>query len=215
MINSSISECEPKCGTRNSEPEIGTDGSSHTRHNPRVDGYLSRFGPPWVSGSGFWTGLDPNRPISVVQSLNAGGLPRPVANTRCRWYWKQYWDILIKGKVGSKFVLRNQDKTNVQVVSKLSVGLLYNWTSKDRRIRKSSNSKQSLLFARFVCHPRTISFPQMYHPHCSPWSYTPPMQLLSIQLHHIVQHRNTSDHICIIIFNRTTILACPNVSAFP
>jgi len=61
--------------------EIGTDRSSQTRRNPRVDGYGSRFGPPTVSGSGFWKGLEPNRPVFVVQTQAAGGLPGPVANT--------------------------------------------------------------------------------------------------------------------------------------
>jgi len=80
-INSSISECDHKYETRNAEPEIGTDGSSQTRRNPRVDGYGSGFGPPRVSGSGFWTVLEPNRPGCAVQTRIAGGLPGPVANT--------------------------------------------------------------------------------------------------------------------------------------
>jgi len=80
-INSRISECDHKCETRNAEPEIGTDGSSQTRRNPRVDGYGSGFGPPRVCGSGFWPVLEPNQPVFAVQTRTAGGLPGPVANT--------------------------------------------------------------------------------------------------------------------------------------
>jgi hypothetical protein len=36
-INSSKSECDHKCKTRNTELEIGTDGSNQTRHNLWVD----------------------------------------------------------------------------------------------------------------------------------------------------------------------------------
>jgi hypothetical protein len=32
-------------------------------------------------GSSFWPGLVPNRPVIVVQTLAAGGLPGPIANT--------------------------------------------------------------------------------------------------------------------------------------
>jgi hypothetical protein len=63
------------------EPEIGTDGSSQTRQNPRVDGYGSGFGPPRCSGSGFWTGLEPNQIVLAVRTRTAGWLPGPVANT--------------------------------------------------------------------------------------------------------------------------------------
>jgi len=80
-INSSISECDHKYETRNAEPEIGTDRSSKTRRNPRVDGYGSGFGPPRISGSGFWTVLELNRPVFAGQTRIAGGLPEPVANT--------------------------------------------------------------------------------------------------------------------------------------
>jgi len=38
--------------TRNTEPEIGTNGSSQTRQNLQVDGYGSGFGPPRCCGSG-------------------------------------------------------------------------------------------------------------------------------------------------------------------
>jgi len=80
-INSSISECNHKYELRNTEQEIGTDGSSQTRRNPRVDGYGAGFGSQRVSGSGFWTVLEPNRPIFAVQTRNAGRLPGPIANT--------------------------------------------------------------------------------------------------------------------------------------
>jgi hypothetical protein len=68
------------------ELEIGTDGSRQTRENPRVDGYGSGFGPLRCSGSGFWTGLEPNRTILAVRTWTTGGLPGPVANTS-----KQQW----------------------------------------------------------------------------------------------------------------------------
>jgi len=67
--------------TRKGEPETGTDVSSQTRQNPRVDGYGYGFGPPRSSGSCFWTGLEPNRTVFPVQTRTAGGLPGPVANT--------------------------------------------------------------------------------------------------------------------------------------
>jgi hypothetical protein len=38
-------------------------------------------GPPRSSGSGFWTGLEPNRTVFPVQTRNAGGLLGPIANT--------------------------------------------------------------------------------------------------------------------------------------
>jgi hypothetical protein len=56
-IDSSITECDYKCETRMAEPEIGTDGSSQTRRNLRVDGYGPRSGPARVTRSGFWAGL--------------------------------------------------------------------------------------------------------------------------------------------------------------
>jgi len=78
---SSVSECDHKWETRNTEPEIGTDRSSQTWRNLQDDGYGSEFGPPRVCGSGFWTGLEPNRQIFAVQTQTAGRLPGPVANT--------------------------------------------------------------------------------------------------------------------------------------
>ena len=63
------------------EPEIGTDGSSESRRNPRVAGYRSRFGPQSSYRSGFVPGLEPNRPVFTVHTQTGGGLPVPVANT--------------------------------------------------------------------------------------------------------------------------------------
>jgi len=85
-INSRISECDHKCETRNAEPEIGTNGSGQTRRNLRVDGYGSGFCPPRVCGSGFWTVLEPHRPVFAVQTRTAGGLPGPIANTRHQYH---------------------------------------------------------------------------------------------------------------------------------
>jgi len=65
-------------------PEIGTQGSSQTGQNLRVDGYGSGFCQPRCSGSGFWTGFEPNRTVVAVRTRTAGGLPGPVANTKLR-----------------------------------------------------------------------------------------------------------------------------------
>jgi len=67
----------PKCITVD-----WTDRYCQNRRNPRVDGYKFGFSLPRVSGSGFWTGLELNQPVFAVQTRTAGGLPRPVANTR-------------------------------------------------------------------------------------------------------------------------------------
>jgi len=58
-IISSISECDHRCESRNAEPEIGTDRSSLTWHNPRVDGYRSGFGLPGAGGLGYLAVPDP------------------------------------------------------------------------------------------------------------------------------------------------------------
>jgi len=104
-----MSECDHQYETRNTDPEIGTDGSSHTRRNPRVDGYGSGFGPPIVSGSGFWTVLEPNRPIFAVQTRTAGGLFRPVANTNPMHQSTDDWvpghKYSIPGLPGTKFLV--------------------------------------------------------------------------------------------------------------
>ena len=80
-IDSSISENDHKCETRNAQPEIRPDRSSQTLRILRVDGYRYGFRPPRVSGSGFSPGLEPNWIVFAVQSRTAGGLPGPVANT--------------------------------------------------------------------------------------------------------------------------------------
>jgi len=80
-IRSSPSECDHKCETQNAEPEIRPDGSSQTRRNLSVDGYGSGFGPPRVSGSAYWPGLEPNRPRFAVQTRTAGRSPGHVANS--------------------------------------------------------------------------------------------------------------------------------------
>jgi hypothetical protein len=80
-INSTISECDHKCETRNADPEIGTERSIQTRQMLCVEGYGSRFGPLRVSWSGFWTGLEQKRPVFAVQTRTTGRLPGPVANT--------------------------------------------------------------------------------------------------------------------------------------
>jgi len=50
------------------------------------------------------------------------------------------------------------------------------------------------LYIQFVCHPRTVSRALMYHSNPFPWSYTPPIWLLSTQPRHLVQCRNISNH---------------------
>jgi len=67
--------------TWNAKPQIGPNGSNQTWQNPRVDGYRAVSGPPRSSGSGFWTVLEPNRTVFLVQTQTAGRLPGPIANT--------------------------------------------------------------------------------------------------------------------------------------
>ena len=50
------------------EPDIGTDGSSLTRQNPRGDVYGSGFGPPRCSWLGFWQGFEPNQTVLAVRT---------------------------------------------------------------------------------------------------------------------------------------------------
>jgi len=50
--------------------------------NPQVECYGSGFGPPRVSGWGFQTGLELNRPVCADQTRTAGGLPGPIGNAR-------------------------------------------------------------------------------------------------------------------------------------
>jgi len=103
---------------RNTEPEIGTDGSSQALQNPRVDGYGSGFGLPRCCGWGFWTVLESNRTVFPVQTRTAGGIPGPAANTthqhmryldrlqtvvesnaRCAWGW---WWSELRDALGSR-----------------------------------------------------------------------------------------------------------------
>jgi len=66
------------------EPEIGNNSCCQTSHTPQVDRSGCRFAPSRPSRSGFWTGLEPNRPIFGNRTRTAGGLPGPVANTSRR-----------------------------------------------------------------------------------------------------------------------------------
>jgi len=63
---------------------IGTDGSSCTWCNQRVDKYGSRFGLRRSYGLGFWTGPELNWPVFAVQTWPALRLPKPVAHTKLR-----------------------------------------------------------------------------------------------------------------------------------
>jgi len=67
--------------TQKAEPDIGTVGSSKTLENPPDYGYRYGFILPRGSGSGYWTGLGPNRTVIVAQTLTAGRSPGPIANT--------------------------------------------------------------------------------------------------------------------------------------
>jgi len=98
MINSSISECDHQCETRNVEPEIGTNGSIPTRRNPRVAGSWSEFGSPSVSVSGPWTAPELNQSGFAFQTQTAGGLPGPVANT-IHNYLGTYFDNVFNNKL--------------------------------------------------------------------------------------------------------------------
>ena len=66
---------------QNTELQIGTDRSSQTRQNTRVDGYGFGFGPPRCCWLSFWTVLEPNWIIFPVWTRTAGWLPKPVATT--------------------------------------------------------------------------------------------------------------------------------------
>ena len=74
--------------TRNGDPATGSDGSSQTRQNPRVNGYGYGFGPPRSSESGFWTVLELNRNVFPSNSGPLVGYPYPLltlitANGHC------------------------------------------------------------------------------------------------------------------------------------
>jgi len=67
--------------TRNTQPEIATDGLSPSRQNALVDGYESGLKPPRRSWLTFWTVQGMNRTSFAVWTRTAGGLPGPVAIT--------------------------------------------------------------------------------------------------------------------------------------
>jgi len=96
-IISSISEYDHKCETKNVELEFGTDRCSQIWCNRQVDRYESGLGLPSVTRSGFWTGLEPNRPVYVVQTPTAARLLPPVANTI------EYWRVDSHSQVIEKF----------------------------------------------------------------------------------------------------------------
>jgi hypothetical protein len=77
--------------TRNTEPEIGTDGSSQTWQKPLDDGYQSGFSPGRYCWSGFRTVMEYIRTVFLVQTQTAGWFPGPVANTRCMF--RASWPI--------------------------------------------------------------------------------------------------------------------------
>jgi len=81
-INSSPFESDHKCDTLNAELQIRTNRSSNTLPNWRVDGSKYGCGPPRISGSGCWPGLEPNGPVFEVYRRSTGGSLAPVANTR-------------------------------------------------------------------------------------------------------------------------------------
>ena len=54
---------------------------AQTQQNAQVDRYGSCFGRPRGNGTGFWIGLEQNRPGFAVQTRIACRLPVPIANT--------------------------------------------------------------------------------------------------------------------------------------
>jgi hypothetical protein len=62
------------------ELEIRSGGSTHTRETLRVGGYWYGFSPSSSSGLGFWTGLELNQTVFIVQTWTVWGLPGSVAN---------------------------------------------------------------------------------------------------------------------------------------
>jgi len=80
-IDSSISEGNYESETRNTEPYIPTNRSSLHWGNPHVDRYLPWFGQPRVTGSGFCTVSEQNRPVVVVQTQTVCRLPGLIGNT--------------------------------------------------------------------------------------------------------------------------------------
>jgi len=93
--------------------------------------------------------------------------------------------------------------------------------SKERRKGNPSTPTTSL-YIHCVYHPQIICHASIYHPSILPWSHTPPRQLLSIQPHHNIQCRNTSNHFLIITNYTATIFwhshalsTSTNISIFP
>ena len=80
-MNSTISECDHNCQTESADLEIGPDGSRQTLWNLPVAVNGSGIGLPRASRSGFWTAVQPKRPVLPVQTRTPGGLPGPIANT--------------------------------------------------------------------------------------------------------------------------------------
>jgi len=52
------------------EPQSQSDGPSQTRPIPRIDGYRFRYGPQTSMGLGFWTNLELNKTVLMVQNLH-------------------------------------------------------------------------------------------------------------------------------------------------
>jgi hypothetical protein len=65
--------------TRNTEPEIEPDGSSHTCQYPWVNRCQLGFGPPRIYGMWLWMVLERNKTIFRSK-------PRPVNNTNHGWW---------------------------------------------------------------------------------------------------------------------------------
>jgi len=64
--------------TRNTEPEIGINGSGQTMQDLQVDRYGSGFAPPVPSGSRPWTDLEPHRTILRSKPRPLAGYPNPL-----------------------------------------------------------------------------------------------------------------------------------------
>jgi len=67
--------------TRNTELEIGPHWPGRTRRNLRVDASVAGCGLLRSCGLGFWTIVEPNQTVFLVQTRTAGRLPGHVANT--------------------------------------------------------------------------------------------------------------------------------------
>jgi len=148
-INSSISECDHKCETRNAEPEIRTDGSSQTWRNPQVDGYRSRFGPPRVCGSSLWSVLEPNQPVIAVQTRTAGGLPGPVANTNEAPYEMPY--EMLHG-FGKPTQIDKRSKSHMHEAPDEEAENAHSW----RLRREDQTAQRSAANAENIAHSRRL-----------------------------------------------------------